>query len=55
MILFFQNFFADENQAKKYRFNVGKHDFIDRSLTATCHKYGSITIKKPHPNWKNDS
>jgi len=32
-----------------------KHDFIDHSLTATSHRYGTKTLKGSHPAWQPET
>jgi len=42
----------NKNRLATTGFNVMKHDFIDHSLTATSHKYGTKTLKQSHPAWQ---
>jgi len=42
----------NRNKLATTGFNVMKHDFIDQSLTATSHRYGTKTLKGYHPAWQ---
>jgi len=45
----------NKNRLATTGFNVMKHDFIDHSLTATQHKFGTKTLKNSHPAWQPDT